>query len=73
MSVVAAPMSSRVSTSMRLRPSRSPNRPARTAPRGRNKKLMPIVDREIRVASPGACSFNGAKKRGANTRPAAWA
>lgn len=49
---VALPMPIRVTTKMKRRPNLSPKWPAKKAPKGRNKKLMPIVANAMIVAAP---------------------
>ncbi len=67
MRVVAAPMRIRVMTSIARRPITSPKWPARKAPSGRKRKLMPTVANESRRAMSLPA---GLKKSSANTRAA---
>ena len=72
-SAVAAPIMTRVNTSMALRPSRSPRWPATTAPSGRNRKLMPMRAKERICARPGLESCSGVRNSGDSSVPVSWA
>jgi hypothetical protein len=67
MSVVAAPMRMSVITSIARRPITSPKWPARNAPSGRKRKLMPTVAKESRRAMslPAGLKNSSAKTRAA--------
>ena len=72
-SAVAAPIMTRVNTSMALRPSLSPRWPATMAPSGRNRKLMPIRAKDRICARPGLESFSGVRNSGDSSVAVSWA
>jgi len=54
--MVEKPMMSKVATSVRLRPIRSPKWPKMAAPTGREKKATPKVANDNSAAMTGVCS-----------------
>ncbi len=68
-SAVAAPIRMSVHISTTLRPTLSPKWPARKAPSGRNRKLIPTVAKPIRMLF----APSGAKKSCPKTSPTAVA